>query len=89
MLLSKESCIVAQFHLMSAMAVKPSALRVDFNTWDARELEAGAFPAHKLGQRCQPGGPELGQWSSENHTVSSQQMTIRLQCSSVLCFNTF
>lgn len=61
MLLSKESCIVAQFHLMSAMAVKPSALRVDFNTWDARELEAGAFPAHKLGQRCQPGGPELGQ----------------------------
>lgn len=61
MLLSKESCTVAQFHLMSAMAVKPSALRVDFNTWDARELEAGASPAHKLGQRCQPGGPELGQ----------------------------
>lgn len=61
MLLSKESCTVAQFHLMSAMAVKLSALRVDFNTWDARELEAGAFPAHKLGQRCQPGGPELGQ----------------------------
>lgn len=61
MLLSKESCTVAQFHLMSTMAVKLSALRVDFNTWDARELEAGAFPAHKLGQRCQPGGPELGQ----------------------------
>lgn len=61
MLLSKESCTVAQFHLMSAMAVKLSALRVDFNTWDARELEAGASPAHKLGQRCQPGGPELGQ----------------------------